>query len=200
MDQDSVDLLQELINIGAGRAAQSLNCLFDSHIALRVPVVKWLVHPDVGEIADCFAVWGQTELAVVHIGVVGELPGSVKLVISAADGDRLVAQMHNGVPRQEGLTHTADLLKEIGNIIINGLIGTFGNLLEINLAYRLPTFMKVKMDRLFGAEKDVPVVFAMVEFGIEKLEIRGHFIIVFEVENTQMLHDMLARYCRKQVG
>ncbi len=40
-------------------------------------------------------------------------------------------------------TIVAEVMKEIGNVVINGVIGTLGNLPGVNIAYRTPVFKKV---------------------------------------------------------
>lgn len=191
-----LDILKELINIGAGKAAHSLNQLFNSHIELAVPVVKWLAKPNPQEIYDEIAQWGFEELSTVRMGVAGSLSGNAQLVFSRDDANRLVNSLeekHGLAPNEIG----EEVFKEIGNILINGIIGTLGNLLEIKLTYRLPVYRKINMSGLMVVEKDASVIFCMIRFYIKEFQARGNFILTFEVEKIEPLVVILDQFLNR---
>ena len=81
-------------------------------------------------------------------------------------------------------------LSEVGNIVINGVMGSIGNVLHVRLTYGLPTYLEASLEHLFDPESavsDPMVVVAHAHFTVEDLDIRGTILLVFEVRSFDAL-------------
>ena len=67
-----LDILQELINIGVGRAAGMLNQMVNTHIQLQVPVLRVLSQ---SELTALYATRPSTVFSAVQLSFSGEFPG-----------------------------------------------------------------------------------------------------------------------------
>lgn len=81
-------------------------------------------------------------------------------------------------------------MSEVGNIVINGVMGSMGNVLRVRLHYGLPDYLEASLDDLFDsttARYDPMVVVAHTRFTVEDLDIRGTILLVFEVVSFDTL-------------
>ncbi|MHC1712556.1 MAG: chemotaxis protein CheC [Solidesulfovibrio sp.] len=72
-----LDILQELINIGVGRAAGMLNQLVNTHIQLQVPVLRVLTP---AQLADMYASRSSSVFSAVQLSFAGEFTGISALI------------------------------------------------------------------------------------------------------------------------
>ena len=191
-----LDAISELLNIGVGRAAGMLNQMVGSPIRLEVPSVKILRASELG------AELGPTErgpaeaLSFVRLSFAGAMEGTAALVFPSDSAAKLVATVLGETATRGTAEGAADLdslrsgtLSEVGNIVINGVMGSIGNILHLRLTYGLPTYLEASPDHLFGPRKAGPraaavdpmVVVAHARFTVEDLDIRGTILLVFEV-------------------
>jgi len=197
MHESQLEILKELITIGAGKAAKSLNHLLDSHIDLDVPVIRYLYRADVHKIYEDISGWGFDDLAIIKMQVNGELSGNAQLVFSWDSAEKLA---HGLIEEEEGQDQKIKVegaLKEVGNILINSLIGTLGNLLGVHLAYTLPDLRKENIGRLVIVENDVSVIFCLVKFFIQTMDIGGNFILCFEIDRLESFRQLIVEYVEK---
>lgn len=189
---DQLDALQELINIGVGRAASLLNEMIDSHIRLEIPFVKVLTASEAyRELAIRF---DSDSLAAVRLGFTGSFSGTAGLIFPTESASTLVAVLTDEEPG------TADLdavkigtLSEIGNIVINGVMGSIGNVLKQHMNYTLPVYLEDTIDNLLLSTNvsNSKILLAQARFTIEELEIIGDIILVFEVATFEKLINII---------
>ena len=90
----------------------------------------------------------------------------------------------------------AGTLSEVGNIVINGVMGSFGNLLHIPLTYELPFYFEGAPEHLLkfqNAEPDLTMLLAHTRFSVQDLEIQGTILLVFEVRSFDSLLEAVDR-------
>ncbi|SDY88754.1 chemotaxis protein CheC [Tindallia californiensis] len=119
----------------------------------------------------------------------------VKLVLGEIEdaGDVSEALAH------EELTDTDfDAIREIGNVILNSIVGALGNLLEVKLDYSLPevqTFFYPEQEGELFEGKDPHVLIINNSFSIEEFETQGAILIVLGldsiVELTAKINEIL---------
>jgi chemotaxis protein CheC len=81
-------------------------------------------------------------------------------------------------------------LSEVGNIVINGVMGSIANVLKLQINYTLPTYTEDNIENLItppSTAPDVTVVLAHTRFTIEHLQIEGDIILIFEVGSFSAL-------------
>jgi chemotaxis protein CheC len=184
-----IDALQELINIGVGRAANMLNEMVDSRIILKVPFVNVLNAIELQQELnkrfsnDCFAS--------VRLGFTGSFSGTADIVFPTESASTLVALLTGEEPGSPDLDAVKiGTLSEIGNIVINGIMGSISNALKQHLHYALPVYEEDKIENLLlSTEVNEKTVFllAQASFTIENLEIVGDIILIFEMSSFDAL-------------
>ncbi len=84
----------------------------------------------------------------------------------------------------------AGTLSEVGNIVLNGIMGSFGNILDQHISYSIPTYVEDTIDNLLalnGATINPIVILARTRFKIEQLQVEGNIILLFEVGSFDAL-------------
>jgi chemotaxis protein CheC len=141
-----LDALSELINIGVGRSADVLNTMFNSHIDLQVPFVKILMPDDFRKEIEAL---GSDSLSAVHLIFKGMFSGTAQLIFPAVTASKLVTTVTGEEVMSESLDEIrSGTLCEIGNIVLNGLMGSISNVLKMNLKYSVPTYLEGKIGNL----------------------------------------------------
>lgn len=78
----------------------------------------------------------------------------------------------------------AGTLSEVGNIVINGIMGSIVNVLNEQIEYSIPTYVEDTIDNLValnGAAINSIVILARTRFTIEQIQVEGDIILLFEV-------------------
>ena len=177
-----LDALSELINIGVGRSAEVLNTMLNSHIDLQVPFVKILLSDDFRKEIEAL---GSDSLSAVHLAFKGKFSGTAQLIFPAATASKLVTTVTGEEVRSESLDEIrSGTLCEIGNIVLNGLMGSISNVLKMQLKYSVPTYLEGKIENLTSARgnmaSDTKILLARTHFTIKELKIEGDIIVFFE--------------------
>ncbi len=188
------DVLAELINVGLGHAAGAINEMIHLPIKLGVPDVKLLL-PKETELY--FASRFGERVTTVGLHFEGGFDGTATLLFPADSAGKLVAALH-GVsfdPAQGALSLPAeadldDDLKEIGNILVNRVLGTVANSLGQRLTCSVPfssdqTVHELIEDQARGATQEMLV--ATTEFRIEHLRVDGWVTLLFQVASVERL-------------
>jgi chemotaxis protein CheC len=177
-----LDALSELINIGVGRSADVLNTMLNSHIDLQVPFVKILLSDDFRKELEAL---GADSLSAVHLSFKGTFSGTTQLIFPAATASKLVTTVTGEEVMSESLDEIrSGTLCEIGNIVLNGLMGSISNVLKMHLQYSVPTYLEGKIENLTSAignmASDTKILLARTHFTIKELKIEGDIIVFFE--------------------
>ncbi len=124
------DAFKEIFNIGMGRAASALSKLVYETIKLSVPRLEVIPRSALeATIRDNFT----DDLALVRQDFSGSANGIALLLMSKESGLRLVNALvsDNDNAPKEVSDADRELLVEVGNILINALVGSMGNTLGI---------------------------------------------------------------------
>ena len=187
-----LDSLRELINIGVGRAARVLSEMVNARIVLQVPFIKLLtaanLRNEVGHL-------GEGHLSAVRLGFRGPFSGTAALVFPPDSASKLVAVLTGeemGTPDLDSVR--VGTLSEVGNIVINGVMGSIANVLKLQMNYTLPTYSEDSIENLMtpaDALPDATVVLAHTRFTVEHLQIEGDIVLIFEVGSFSALMDAI---------
>lgn len=188
-NSQQLDALAELMNIGVGRAAGMLNQMVDSPIELHVPIVKVLPASALGAELETQP---DEVLSFVRLGFGGAIRGTAALLFPTDSAAKLVAALTGEEPGTPDLDSVrAGTLSEVGNIVINGVMGSISNVLELRLTYDLPTYLEASLDQLFkttGTDLADPLVLiAHTRFNVYDLEFQGTILLIFEVLSLDAL-------------
>lgn len=183
-----IDALKELINIGVGKAAGVLSEMVNCHIRLQVPFIKILTPQALkNEMEEL----GRYRVAAVQLNFKGLFAGSAALVFPPDSASKLVSVLTGEEPGTPDIDSVrAGTLNEVGNIVINGVMGSIANVLKQHINYSLPNYIEDNIDNLLTSNKsetDKTVLLARTRFTIEQLHIEGDIILIFEVGSFDAL-------------
>ena len=183
LTEEQLDILQELVNIGVGRAAGVLNEMIGSPICLRIPYIQ-LLSPD-ELLSDLEIRFDGDLLSTVSLNFSGSFAGTAELVFPTESASTLVAILTGESPDTPDLDAVKiGTLLEIGNIVLNGIMGSLSNMLKNHLEYSLPSYKEGRLGYLLSSkqlENNASVMLAHTRFAIEKLQIAGNIILIFKV-------------------
>ncbi|MGR3318354.1 MAG: chemotaxis protein CheC [Candidatus Anammoxibacter sp.] len=183
-----LDGLTEIVNIGVGCAASSLNEIIKSEIELKVPVIKivsfeQIVNEDIG--------FAGENLSCVKMSFSGDCSGVANLILPNESAVNLV----NVISDEQFKNVTMDdikaqTLEEVGNILISGILGSIGNMLKKKFDVTLPVYIEGKIDFILNendCKKECTVVLVKTTFKVKDLSIEGLIILVFMVDSFKTI-------------
>ena len=184
---EQLDALQELVNVGVGQAAGMLNEMIEFRIRLQVPILR-LLTPDMLQ-EELNQRLGVDRLSAVQLDFKGSFSGMAQLVFPTESAATLVAVLTG----EEVTSPDLDSLKigtltEVGNIVINGVMGSIANMLTQPLHYEVPTYAEEDVTHLMPRERaDSTVILAQARFNVEELQVQGDIILFFNFGSFDML-------------
>lgn len=188
ISEKHLDALQELINIGVGRGAKVLNTVLHSHIRLQVPVVKIVT---LDELKEEMLRRGESRLSSVNLDFKGNCNGNAELIFPSESASRLVNLFSEEEEPESNLDSIrVGTLCEIGNIVLNALMGSISNLLSLRLSYTVPNYIEGSIEELapsFRPSGDSVIFLAWTNFTIDVHEITGSFVLFLEVSSFDKL-------------
>ena len=195
------DALVELLNIGFGRAGASLSKLTQQRVLLEVPQVA--VHP-VTHLNQALGKVVNDRVASVHQVFSGPVAGDALLLLDPIAAATLTELLTDVPPLSPDLDPSArEVFTEVGNIVLNACIGTFGNMLEVPIAFSVPdvdvTNVHTVIDRML--ENGEGFRYALVVtagFRLRDSAVTGYVVIVLTVQSLKRLLDALDRWQRLQ--
>lgn len=188
VSEDQLDTIKELFNIGVGRAAQTLSTMLNSFIQLQVPTVEIFTNPDYSALKKRF---GLDRVSTITMDYQSSFSGSVFLMVPPESATVLVSALVDEEPGPINLDPVrAGTLCEVGNMVINSLMGSIANVLKETVNYSLPEYKEDAFENIFqerSANDDTSICIANTTMKIKELEINGNLIIVFKVGHLKKL-------------
>ncbi|MBN2371467.1 MAG: response regulator [Vicinamibacteria bacterium] len=185
---EQLDALTEFVNVGVGRAAAALNDLVSSHVELNVPQIDVLT---IEELSRALGGLEQETVSSVQMTFHGGLEGCAFLVFPQPSALKLVTLLTGDESRPEDLdTIRSGTLTEIGNILINSVVGTLSNVLSRPLRYTLPIYAEEPVMGLLTAQRreETPLILlAKTKFVIRQMQIEGNLLLLFELRSFDSL-------------
>ena len=185
---EQIDALREVINIGIGKGADVLNTILRSHVHLQVPSLKILSSEELeAEVSKS----GSECLSCINLPFKGNISGVMELVFPAESASKFVIAITGEEADTTDMNSTrAGALSEVGNIVLNAVMGTISNILGFKLRYSVPGYTEGNYNSLLPVHPSVPdttVVVVHTRFVVEKLEVEGSIIMFFEVGSFDKL-------------
>jgi chemotaxis protein CheC len=184
----AADVLAEIINIGVGRAAGSLNDLTGKHITLRVPEIKIVSIRELQHITNSVE---PEDRSLVVQRFRGDFTGTAALFLPKESAVRLISaatdeEMHDG---ELDSIHTSTFV-ELGNIVLNAVLGSLSNTLGCEIDFSVPYFSTLEDDKELTPEsnrsgEEPVVIIAETNFIIRELAVSGFIFIVFAIRSIE---------------
>lgn len=183
-----LDALKEIVNTGVGRAAAALNEMVSAHIDLDVPGIE-IFRPSSPDATPPGLDSGI--LSCVQLGFFGDFSGTAALVFPPVSATKLVAALI-GIAEDDPSIEAmkAGTLNEVGNIIINSVIGTIGNMLERPFDFTIPNYLEGHLADLVRPVEPwnrAQVLLVKTRFRIRDLHVEGNIFLIFELGSFEVL-------------
>ena len=186
------DAFTEIFNIGAGKAALALSELLDAPIVFSVPFCVVL---PLDEAVDYFRRRFGTDICVVSQDFSGPFDGSALLMFHEASSLTLAQTVLKTDEPIKAITELErEALTEIGNIILNACLSSFGDLLDREVATSLPRFLAGPSGAMLRGARGYDVVLVVkVDFNVEGRDIEGYVTFVLNVDSVAAFRDAATR-------
>jgi chemotaxis protein CheC len=184
------DALVELLNIGFGRAGASLSQLTGHRVLLDVPEVT--VH-EASELSSALKAVIRDEVATVHQIFNGPVSGDALLVLDHQGASLLKELLTDEPALPLAIDASArEVVTEVGNILLNACLGTFGNLLKVQVSFSVP---RLNLESLGAIVESLRINneglrYALVVhagFRLRDREVKGYLVIVLSVSSLDRL-------------
>ncbi len=197
---DEMDALTEVVNIGVGRAAAALSDLIGDRIVLNVPRVAFSTLNQIRE-----------EVSEPHVdldtSVIQDFEGptSGRAVLafpqsSALKLGQILADLDETPDELD--FDLQDVLNEVGNIVLNGVLGSLSNLVHGNLQYTVPILStetslaqlvkeQLGEDQGDTSDEDRPVLIADAQFNVATRNISGSLLLLFDAGGIKAITNSL---------
>lgn len=189
------DILKELMNIFVGEAASLLSEITNKKIHLSVPQLSMISSKDKN---------------IIDSSKIPELLSGTLLASSLRFGDKFKGKAELIFPTDkikfltklcieetdetdEGMNiddTDFDVMMEIGNIILNSIIGGIGNLINIKLEYHIPEieiFDIINYKKRFSESDNLYFLMLYVSFEVDEIETIGIIVINFIANSISFL-------------
>jgi chemotaxis protein CheC len=195
------DALVELLNIGFGRAGASLSKLTQQRVLLEVPQVA--IHP-VSHLNQSLGRLVDDRVASVHQVFSGPVAGDALLLLDPIAAATLTELLTDVPALSLDLDpSTREVFTEVGNIVLNACIGTFGNMLEVPVSFSVPdvdvSSMTSVIDRMLETGEGFRYALIITAgFRLRDSAVTGYVVIVLTVQSLRRLLDALDRWQKLQ--
>jgi chemotaxis protein CheC len=195
------DALVELLNIGFGRAGASLSTLTGQRVLLEVPHVA--VHP-LEQLNQKLSELVRDEVATVHQVFKGPVSGDALLMLDPTGAAVLKELLTDEPALPLDLDLSArEVLTEVGNVLLNACIGTFGNLLKVPISFSVPDVdvsqLHTILDRLIAEGHGLRYALVITSaFRLRDSEVTGYVVIILTVQSLTRLLISLEAWERSQ--
>jgi len=187
------DVLGEILNTNIGMAASVLSEMVRQKIILSVPKVDLQKGDeiDLSAFEKDLADFRTSVLSTIRFGQ--GFSGNAYIVIPADKAKDLVnACVGENESHDDYLKLNADdfdVIREISNVILNSLIGAFGNLLNVRLDYSLPDveLAMINAAENSGLPADMNFLSMHTSFLLSESKVKGMIFIALSVNSVNML-------------
>jgi len=193
------DALLELFNVGIGRAAASLAQLAGDEIALSLP---WLELTPRQDVRRRLLGAHTGDVAAVLTTLMAPFQGNALMVFPEGEGLRLARLL---APAPETAAHLSaadhDLLLEVGNIVLNAVIGSLANQLGAEIVTHNPVWFDGPAEQVLGAagiplEQGDDVVLLCIDLTLLEPPLTTHVLLLLDVGALDALEQAIAQILR----
>ena len=200
LSPEQLDVLTEMINIGSGRAAAVLNEMVEAHVQLKVPTVKVMTHE---EFMSNPPIDGNARFASVELPFRGaEFNGRALLAFPPKSASKLVSILIGNEAAEEDLDHLhISTLNEVGNIILNSVMGSISNVFGTTLTFSVPSYHDDMLRSLMVEEDGVVsevIIYAETWFSVTEKKIEGDILILLGAHSMDSLSRALTLFLQKK--
>lgn len=189
------DLLKEYVNVFVGKAASLLSEMANQRVLLHVPQIEIL--SSIEENSDSidalkFCRFGHIISSSMRFG--HEFTGRAMLIFPANKAKYLVDACLGESSEDAFSTELEDtdfdVLKEISNVLLNTVIGEFGNMLGVKLEFSLPDVESIFVDEAeqkLYLGNNMHIMMFYTAFTLSEANVEGMIVLALGLNSLNML-------------
>lgn len=199
LDAQQVATVEEVLNIGLGRAAVSLTNLLGSEVLLRASGVH-LSNLNTGKALDIIKKSGEQNMVSVAQNVSGDLDTLALVLFAESAAVEIVQLMLFGKTEQNGVRkYEYEVMSEVGNIILNACVSAFSNMMHLSLGSSLPVHHIGDCESVTLDNPAHPLKLLLnLDVVIHQREISGFITFSFSTTALQMLLQVVEQYSESE--
>lgn len=188
LSERQIEALTEIIRLGMGRGAGVLNAMLQSQVTLEVAHVRIL---GLDQYLAQLGFPGSDHVSAVQLGYQGSFSGKAQLVFPTTGAAKLVTMLTGETLDSDDFDLIqAGTLSEVGNIVINGVMGTLSNILGQHFVYSVPNYLEEQADHLLCVPdrgNNFTILLARTRFSLETHQIEGDLLLSFEADALETM-------------
>jgi chemotaxis protein CheC len=191
LDNDQIDALAEIFNIGMGQAAAALSGLINDEVLLSVPHVRVLTVSEAAQQLNAT----QSTMYGVRQPFRGALNGDALLIFPGHKSLELVRIVAgHAVPAEELSAIEQDAMTEIGNVMLNACIASLSGLLGTDFDLDRASIDIGDSRTILGTRiQNHLVVFLHIRFELKHSQIEGFVVFVLHTTSLTALREAVDR-------
>lgn len=195
-----LDALGEIFNIGVGLAADVMSQMVNETVRLSVPAVEVVSHEQAGHY---FVERIKRPLCAIRQTYVGDVTTDAILMFPEDNSLELVrAMVGDDVPADQLADMERDAMAEIGNIILNAVISSISNSLELSFDGSLPEVSIIDTQGIFtelvarsqSGSHPSSVLALTIDFALESRKVNGYLAFLLDIPSSELLVARLSSY------
>ena len=197
LNENQSDALAELINIAFGLTAAKLSEISGRRVVLEPPII--VSHPIEG-LAKDMDLFSTGEIVSIHQVFSGVFSGDAILCLNPEGAVRLSnILVEESLQSKQLDTSNAEILTEIGNMLLSACLGVFGNLLQMHVSFSVPELHRESLQQFLNSlvVSGEEVKYAVVinsSFKIQDSEVAGRIAIVLGVSSLERLVQAIVQW------
>lgn len=190
-----LDALTEVFNIGVGQAAAAMSRMVKEEVTLSVPTISFMSR---NAVAEALTEDVGQRICSVSQRFEGAFDTDAILMFPESKSLEIVRMMiGEEIPLDELTDLEQEALSEIGNIILNALMGTLANVFNSEFSSSLPVFHLGTSSEILpaGSESGGEVVMLLrIDFNLVQRQIQGYVAFLLDISSMRGLKDSIGRF------
>lgn len=199
------DALKELLNISIGQAAHTFSQLVHHRIELSIPCIRLIpLTREASKYPQLFSTAHPSQILTSTIQFGEKLQGKAILLFPLEKTRLLIdlfLQEEEGISSQSKPFHLSemdyDALKEIGNLLLNAIMGGLGNLLGIKLLYHPPQVEKMLLQVFWDTiipDEEIYLLILYSSFNLRDHNIEGTIVVQISMQTISFFLSRIDAY------
>ncbi len=203
------DALKEFLNISIGQAAHLFSQLVGHRIELSIPKVNLLsIKEEEEHYPEIFSSDTRGQILTSSIQFNQSFTGKAVLLFPMEKTQLLIHLFLGEEKREEDESMYLnemdyDALKEIGNILLNAIMGSLGDLLGIKLIYHPPEVKRMLLTefwKTFFQKREDYILIIYSSFHLQEHSIEGTFVVQISMQSISLFLQRIDAYVRDLDG
>jgi len=189
-----LDALSEVFNHGVGQAAFALSELAGEEVQLSAPKIEELSKRS---ITEHLSAQGADRICAVRQGFSGVINTDALLMFPVDQSLQLVQLMvGDEFPLAQLSEMEQESLAEIGNILLNSVVSSVADMLQIEFEGTLPQVELGQVGHLLDSEQGLEdlILSLQIDFSIDSRQIKGYLVFLLDVASSEMLQHKIATF------